>query len=89
MRKRGTSFAGALIVISVIAGSVSAVATVGGARGAPGDPLSACNNGRPPGFHLESTIAFSSTRDNPTGVPVADAAWIDAVSGWSGTLSCD
>jgi TolB protein len=52
-----------VVLLAAIAGSVSSVATVGGARGA----VSPCNNGNPPGFHLESTVAFSSTRDNPTG----------------------
>jgi Tol biopolymer transport system component len=47
----------------------------GGTRDrAAAEPLSLCNVGHTQNFQLESAIAFSSTRDNPTGVPVADAA---------------
>jgi TolB protein len=52
------------------------VVAVGGATGTSGQSSSPCNNGKPSEFQLESTIAFSSTRDNPTGVPAADAAEI-------------
>jgi TolB protein len=52
------------------AGCVLAVLAVGRAGAASEGPLSPCNEGKPPGFQLESTIAFSSTRDNPTGIPL-------------------
>jgi len=68
--KRIVWLAGAVILLAATANFVSSVATVGGARGASGEPSSPCNNGNPPGFQLESTIAFSSTRDNPTGNPL-------------------
>src|SRR5262245_18372554 len=76
MKRERVWLAGALILIAAIASSVSSVAEVPGARGDPGESWSPCNDGKPSGFQLESTIAFSSTRDNPTAVPVADAGEI-------------
>jgi len=66
--------AGALALLAAAGGAVSPA--VAHATGAAAEPSSPCNSGNPPGFQLESTIAFSSTRDNPTGVPVADASEI-------------
>jgi TolB protein len=76
MSRRVICSVGVLILLAAAAGAVSSVAAVGSPKDASGEPLSQCNNGKPSGFELESTIAFSSTRDDPTGVPVADAAEI-------------
>lgn len=70
MSKRVVRFSGTLILLAAIAGSVSSVPTVSGARGASGGSSSPCNEGQPPGFELASTIAFSSTRDDPAGIPL-------------------
>jgi TolB protein len=72
MRRRTLWLAGAVVLFAAIASSISSVAAVGGADGA----VSPCNNGKPPGFHLESTIAFTSTRDNPDAVPPGPEAEI-------------
>jgi Tol biopolymer transport system component len=74
MKKEVVLLAGALILLGACASFTSFDGTA--ARAAPGERLSLCNNGELSQFALESTIAFSSTRDNPTGVPVADAAEI-------------
>jgi len=63
---------GALVLGAVVA----SCAAIANAVGAPVEALSPCNNGKPLRFQLESTIAFSSTRDNPTVVPVAEGAEI-------------
>ena len=74
MRARVVWFTATLILIAAIAGSVSSVATVGGARGAPGERPSPCNNGRPPGFHLASTIVFTNV---PGGTDSAEVYLMD------------
>jgi TolB protein len=74
MKDRIVWLAGGLMILATVTGFVVSFVTADRASGAP--PMSPCNNGGPPGFHLESTIAFSSTRDNPTGVPLADAGEI-------------
>ena len=78
MQKKVISFAGVLILIAACA----SLASFGGdgARAAPGARLSPCDSGRSSQFDLESTIAFSSTRDDPNHVPVADAAEIYLMS---------
>src|SRR5262249_46139911 len=78
MKRRVIALAGALILLGVCASLVS----FGGdrAKAAPGSRPSPCDNGRSSQFDLESTIAFSSTRDDPTRVPVADAAEIYLMS---------
>ena len=71
MSKRGAGGSVALLLI-VIAASLAAVLGGGGrASAAPDESSSPCNNGKSDNFSLESTIAFTSTRDT-TGVPVAD-----------------
>ena len=70
MSKRVVRFAGTLTLLAAIAGSVSSVPTVSGARGVSAASPSLCNKGQPPRFELASTIAFSSTRDDPTGLPL-------------------
>jgi TolB protein len=64
--------AGAVTVLAVIASSVPSVATVRGASGA----VSPCSNGKPPGFHMEPTIALTTTRDDPDVVPPGPVAEI-------------
>jgi TolB protein len=66
--------AGALALVAAAGGAVAPA--VAHATRAAAEPLSPCNDGNTQTFQLESTIAFSSTRDHPTGVPVADAAEI-------------
>jgi TolB protein len=70
MSKIVARFSGTVILLAAIAGSVSSVPTVSSARGVSAGSSSPCNEGQPPGFKLASTIAFSSTRDDPTGIPV-------------------
>jgi TolB protein len=76
MKRKIACFAGALILLAASVGFISSSASVGGASGAVGEASSPCSEGKPPGFQLQSTIAFSSTRDNPSAVPVADGAEI-------------
>jgi TolB protein len=76
MRKRIVWLTTALLLIAAAGSTVAVVGAEGSARAASGDAPSVCNNGKPTGFQLQSTIAFSSTRDNPSAVPVADGAEI-------------
>src|SRR5262252_9176739 len=78
IRRRVTWCGGALILIAALAGSMSSVSAVGRARAASDEP--ACNQGKPPGFHLEPTIALTSTRANPDAVPPGPAAEIYLIS---------
>jgi TolB protein len=69
----------ALLLILIAAGFASPPGSEGRASAAPAESGSPCNSGRSMNFSLASTIAFSSTRDNPqaTGLPtLADAAEI-------------
>jgi TolB protein len=62
---------------------VAAAAAVARATPAGGESLSRCDSGRSQNFELRSTLAFSSTRDNPTGAglaTLADAAEIYLMS---------
>jgi TolB protein len=59
----------ALILLAAAASSASAVAAHGASGSVGGEPLSQCNNGNTSNFQLDPTIAFSSTRDDPSGNP--------------------
>jgi TolB protein len=76
MRKTITGWPTALLLILIAASPASPLATQGRARAVPAGDSSPCNSGQSSSFKLESTIAFASTRDNPTGMPAADAAEI-------------
>jgi TolB protein len=75
MSKRVFWLTGALVLFAAIASFVSSTASAGGPSAAA-EPTAPCNGGTVSGFGLVSTIAFSSTRDHPTLVPVADAGEI-------------
>jgi TolB protein len=69
----------ALLLILIAAGFASPPGSEGRASAAPAESGSPCNSGKSMNFSLASTIAVSSTRDNPqaTGLPtLADAAEI-------------
>jgi Tol biopolymer transport system component len=81
MTRRIVRLAGALFLAAAAGGAV--LPAVGHATAAAGEPLSPCNRGQSQNFEMRSTIAFSSTRDNPTGkgVPtLADAGEIYLMS---------
>ncbi len=68
MRHRIVRLAAAFALLAAPASPGSSLGA-GDARGASDEPTSPCDHGVPPGFRLESTIAFASTRDHPTGNP--------------------
>jgi len=76
MKKRIVVVGSALILLGATLISVSSVAAVGNGQAPPGEPLSPCNGGKSSQFRLESTIAFTTSRDDPTHVPIIDAAEI-------------
>jgi Tol biopolymer transport system component len=72
MRNGIAQFSGAIALLAASASPGMSVG-LGRALGASDEPTSPCNHGAPPGFQLVSTIAFASTRDDPTGNPLLAA----------------
>jgi hypothetical protein len=75
MNKTISSFAGALILLAATASTALAAPAGDGTAGAPAPVLGPCNDGKPPGFQVQSTIAFTSTRDH-TGLSPQQGAEI-------------
>jgi TolB protein len=73
MKPRIVLVASAIVLTAAAAGSAQPVAAEQSAKALTSDALSPCNNGKPAGFQLQSTIAFTSTRDNPAGNPLLTA----------------
>ena len=69
MTKRAVWFLGALAVAAATTGIGSSGVTGAGARGGV-EASSRCNEGKAAHFRLESTVAFTSTRDDPSGIPL-------------------
>jgi TolB protein len=67
------SSASVLILLGALTGPTSGVRAAPETRGPIHATLGPCNSGKPPGFELQSTIAFSSTRDTPAAITQADA----------------
>jgi TolB protein len=70
MRKEAAGLCGALILLATSSSGAAAAAAHGGA-GIANDPVGGCGPAVSPCFRLASTIAFTSTRDNPTDPVVA------------------
>jgi len=71
MRRDITGVCGALILLATSSGAAASAAADGAAGGILDDPVGGRGPAGPPCFRLASTIAFTSTRDDPTNPQLA------------------